>query len=44
MKVNKAPGLDGLSIEFYTKFWPLIGDLMVEVFNESYKDGVLPRS
>ena len=44
MKVNKAPGLDGLSIEFYTKFWPLIGDLMVEVFNKSYKDGVLPRS
>ena len=44
MKVNKAPGLDGLSIEFNTKFWPLIGDLMVDVFNESYKDGVLPRS
>ena len=21
MKLNKAPGLDGLSVEFYTKFW-----------------------
>ena len=44
MKVNKAPGLDGLSIEFHTKLWPLIGDLMVEVFTESYKNGVLPQS
>ena len=44
MKVNKAPGLDGLNIEFHTKFWPLIGDLMVEAFNKSYKDGVLPWS
>ena len=21
MKLNKAPGLDGLSVEFYRKFW-----------------------
>ncbi len=44
MKRNKSPGLDGLSIEFYDKFWPLIGDFMVDVFNESYKNGMLPDS
>ena len=44
MKRNKSPGLDGLSIEFYAKFWPLIGDLMVDVYNESFERGVLPES
>ena len=38
MKRNKSPGLDGLSIEFYAKFWPLIGDLMVDVCNESFEE------
>ena len=44
MKRNKSPGLDGLSIEFYAKFWPVIGDLMVDVYNESFERGVLPES
>ena len=30
MKKNKSPGLDGISIEFYKKFWPLIGNLLVK--------------
>ena len=42
MKKNKSPGLDGISIEFYEKFWPLIGNLLVEVFNDSYENGILP--
>ena len=46
MKKNKSPGLDGIiySIEFYEKFWPLIGNLLVEVFNNSYEDEILPDS
>ena len=37
MKANKSPGLDGLSIDFYRTFWPEIGDLMVESFNEAFE-------
>ena len=44
MKGNKSPGLDGISIEFYQLFWPLLGNLLVEVFNESHEDGKLPES
>ena len=32
---NKAPGPDGLSVEFYLTFWSHLGPLLVEVFNES---------
>ena len=44
MKKNKSPGLDGISAEFYHKFWPLIGNLMLDVFNDSYKNDLLPVS
>ena len=44
MKKNKSPGLDGISIEFYIKFWPLIGNLLLKVFNESYNEEILPES
>ena len=44
MKKNKSPGLDGISIEFYKKFWPLIGNLLVKVFNNSYENGILTES
>ena len=44
MKLNKSPGLDGLSTEFYKKFWFLLGPLLVEVFNESFNNGKLPES
>ena len=37
MKGNKAPGLDGLPIEWYKVFWNNIGGLLVSVFNESYE-------
>ena len=29
MKTNKAPGLDGITTEFYKTFWPLLGNLIV---------------
>ena len=44
MKHNKSPGLDGIITEFYQSFWPLLGNLLTEVFNESYESGYLPDS
>lgn len=44
MKRNKSPGLDGLTVEFYQHFWTLIGDLVVDTFNEGYENGCLSES
>ena len=44
MKKNKSPGLDGITTEFYLEFWPLIGNLLVDVFNHSHDTGNLPDS
>ena len=44
MKHNKSPGLDGLTVEFYQAFRPLLGNLMIDVYNESYQNGSLPES
>ena len=44
MKRNKSPGLDGITTEFYQEFWPLIGNLLVDVFNHSHDTGNLPDS
>ena len=37
MKRNKAPGLDGLTIDFYDTSWPLFGNYIVDVFNEAFE-------
>jgi len=44
MKGNKSPGIDGLTVEFYKYFWPLVGDLLVATFNECYDKGILADS
>ena len=44
MKGNKSPGLDGICVEFYQTFWPLIGKLLVDVFNQCFHVGKLPQS
>ena len=36
MKPNKSPGLDGLTVEFYQKFWSKIGTLVINSLNEAY--------
>ena len=36
MKGNKSPGNDGLSVEFYELFWPVIGDIVVMALNEAF--------
>ena len=41
---NNSPGLDGINIEFYEHFWSLLGGLLVDVFNESFENGILPKS
>ena len=41
MKGNKSPGLDGISVEFYKKNWPELGDLIIESFNEAYQSKLL---
>ena len=38
---NKAPGPDGLSVEFYLTFWSRLGPLLVEVFNEGLRESEL---
>ena len=44
IKGNKSPGIDGLSIEFYKCFWPQIGDLVVDSFNEAFEDNTLSEN
>ena len=41
---NKTPGNDGLTIEFYLAFWPLIGQYLVDSINDSYEFGELSNS
>ena len=44
MARGKSPGSDGLTVEFFLKFWDVLGSDLVEVFNSSYRDGLLPSS
>ena len=40
---SKTPGNDGIPIEFYKTFWPLLGKFMVASFNEAFvKKEMLP--
>lgn len=41
MKLNKSPGLDGLTVEFYVKFWNIISHLVINSLNEGYDKGQL---
>lgn len=44
LKLNKSPGLDGLTAEFYQTFWNSIGSCLVDSYNESYQNGSLCES
>ena len=38
---GKSPGSDGLPMEFYVKFWPILGTDLVNVLNSCYLSGVV---
>ena len=44
MKKKKSPGNDGLTLEFYLKFWPVIGNYCVNGLNMAYEKGMLSPS
>ena len=44
MKLNKAPGLNGLSVKFYRKFWNSLRKLVTKVFILNYERGHLSNS
>ena len=41
---NKTPGNDGLTVEFYLAFWPLIGKCLVNCLNFAHRHGQLSTS
>jgi hypothetical protein len=34
MKLNKSPGLDGLSVEFYRTFWDKLKYFLIKTYNK----------
>ncbi len=44
LKKHKSPGLDGLTAEFYIKFWTELKDIVTDSYNESYDLACLPES
>ena len=43
MARGKSPGSDGLPMEFYVKFWPILGTDVVNVLNSCYLSGLSPK-
>ncbi|KAK0155409.1 Transposon TX1 uncharacterized protein [Merluccius polli] len=44
MQGRRAPGMDGLSVEFYKAFWDIFAEDLLDVFNESLASGSMPMS
>ena len=44
MASGKAPGIDGLSSDFFKHFWSLMGQDILDVFKECFEKGMLPAS
>ena len=37
LKINKTPGTDGFTSEFYKYFWPLLKEIFLLVINSTFK-------
>lgn len=44
LSLKKSPGFDGLTVEFYRKFWNVLGPLLVEIVSEIQKAQIMPNS
>ena len=44
MKSGKSTGYDGLTVDFYRKFWPILGPILVDALNYSFIKGELSES
>ncbi|KAJ3595924.1 hypothetical protein NHX12_002336 [Muraenolepis orangiensis] len=44
MQGRQAPGIDGLSVEFYRAYWDVLSNDLLDVFNESLASGSMPVS
>ena len=44
MSDNKTPGNDGLPAEFYKRFWPLLGNQLVQCLNFAFENDHLSNS
>ncbi len=44
MQLCKTPGLDCLPVDLYTFFWPVIGEDLLAVLNDSLTNDCLPLS
>ena len=44
LKSGKVPGLDGLTVEFYRKFWKTLAPFLFAMYQFSHKNGLLPES
>ena len=42
--LNRSPGLDGLTVEFYRHFWHLLGTLLLRVTCKCLRQGFLSNS
>ena len=43
-QVGKMPGSDGIPIEFYKMFWPLVGEFLIASFNEAFDNKEMSSS
>uniref|UniRef100_A0A3Q2EIC0 Reverse transcriptase domain-containing protein n=1 Tax=Cyprinodon variegatus TaxID=28743 RepID=A0A3Q2EIC0_CYPVA len=44
MPLNKAPGLDGIPLDFYQSFEDILSPLLLDIYNEAFQNGSLPQS
>ena len=44
LSLGRSPGSDGLSVEFYLRFWDILGPLLLSVANQCFRDSELSDS